>query len=164
VTIFSRHLILPPMQDRVFRTRVDAWLVMLVVGGAASPLLAAGWLRASGAQDGVALLVGWGVAMLVTTLVIGRPVRYEFQGQQLFIRSGWLRWRLDLAELRKARSQISFLTGPGWSVRRVRLEMSTGERILVSPDDRESFIQELASRCPHLVRAGSDLQPRPPSR
>lgn len=152
------------MGETVYRTRVDAWLVVLLLGAAATPLAAAVWLAVNGRMDGLLLLVIWGTVITSLVLALTVPVRYTLRADELLVRSGWLHWTIPLAELRRVEPTWSPLAGPAWSLRRVRLEWGRGNFILVSPADRESFIDGIAARCPHLTRVGAGLESRPPSR
>lgn len=149
---------MPP--DRTFRSRVDLWLVVLVVGGALLPLAAAAFLAWRGQEDGVALLAAWGTVMSALAAGLTVPVRYDCRTDGLHIRSGWLRWHLPYATIRGAGRSCRPLCAPAWSLRRVRIGLADGGFILVSPPDRESFMDELAARCPHLVRTPSGLADR----
>lgn len=137
--------------DRTFRSKVDVWLAVLFVGAAGVPLLAAAWLATHGQWRGVLLLSLWGGTMLLVVGALSVPLRYTLEAAAVHIRSGWLEWRVPYATLRAVAPSWSPLAGPAWSLRRVRLDFADGF-ILVSPDDREAFIEELAGRCPHLVR------------
>lgn len=151
------------MGERTFRTRIDLWLALLVGGATAAPLVMAGWLIAQGRFDGVLLLTLWGSAVSAAVLGLTWPVRYTLRDDRLLVRSGWLRWEIPCAAIRRVQPTWSPLAGPAWSLRRVLIEWSAGDFILVSPDDRESFIDELAARCPQLVRTGAGLESRPPT-
>jgi hypothetical protein len=140
--------------ERSFASRVDGWFVALVFAAAALPLGAAGWLALHGVTRGVPLLTVWGVVMVVLGVWLGFPVRYTLRSDALEIHSGALHWTVPYTALRGVAATWVPLPGPAWSLRRVRLDFSDGF-ILVSPDDRESFISELAERCPHLVRAAT---------
>lgn len=136
---------------------------MAVVGIATTlPLGAAAWLAWQGEWRGVALLALWGTVMGCVIAALSWPLRYTLRSDHLHIRSGWLEWDVPYAALRHVRPTWNPMAGPAWSLRRVQLDFAN-DFILVSPDDRESFIEELAERCPHLVRAGAGLASRPPS-
>lgn len=146
---------MPP--DRTFRSQVDLWLVLLVAGAAVLPLVAAGWLASRGETRGVLLLAGWGTTMVLLVGVLNAPLRYTCRRDCLHIQSGWLAWDVPYARLRRVTRSRSPLPAPAWSWRRVRLETEDGAFILVSPDDRESFIEEIAGRCPHLTSTAAGL-------
>lgn len=146
---------MPP--DRTFHSRVDAWLVLLVGGAAAVPIAAAIWLGLHGHTRGVLLLACWGTTMVAVGAALSWPLRYTLRADRLHIQSGWLDWDVPYAALRAVAPSRNPLTAPAWSLRRVRLDFADGF-ILVSPDDRELFIEEIAGRCPHLVRVGAGLE------
>lgn len=145
---------MPP--DRMFRSRVDVALVLLVGGAAALPLVAAIWLGLHGQTRGVLLLTCWGTTMVAVGAVLSWPLRYTLRADRLHIQSGWLEWDVFYSALRAVTPSRNPLAAPAWSLRRVRLDFADG-CILVSPDDRELFIEEIAGRCPHLVRVGAGL-------
>jgi hypothetical protein len=147
--------------EKMFRSRVDGWLVALVVGAAALPLVAAVWQASHGHTRGVFLMSCWGTVMLAMIALLSWPVRYTLRADGLRLQSGWIEWDVPYGALRAVAPSRSPLLGPAWSLRRVRLDFADG-CILVSPDDRELFISELAERCPHLVRAGAGLASRTP--
>lgn len=149
------------LPEKTFRSRVDAWLVLAVVAATALPIGAAMWLAQHGQMHGVLLLGCWGTAMGFVVAALSRPLRYTLRTDRLHIQSGWLDWDVPYAALRRVAPSWNPLAAPAWSLRRVRLDFADGF-ILVSPDDREVFIQELAERCPHLVRTGAGLVSRTP--
>lgn len=129
---------------------MDAWLVVCFASAVLLPLGAATWLAAHDQWRGVVLLAGWGVVLALVVGALSWPLAYTLRADAVHIRSGWLEWDVAYRSLREVAPSWSPLTGPAWSLRRVRLEFADGF-ILVSPDDREVFIQEIARRCPHLV-------------
>jgi hypothetical protein len=146
--------------DRIYRSKVDVWLVALVLGAAALPVVIGFWLLLHDSHRGVFLLIVWGGIMTLMMVVLGFPLRYRLAADQLHIKSGWLEWNVPLAKVRRVAPSRSPLSAPAWSLQRVRLESTDGSVILVSPDDQESFIREIAGRCPHLVRRGDGLEAR----
>lgn len=148
--------------DRTFRSRVDGWLVAVVGLAAALPAATAVWLAAHGQMRGVLLLGCWGVVMLLVVGVLSVPLRYTFRADHLHIQSGWLDWDVPYATIRAAAPSWNPLSAPAWSLRRVKITSADGSFILVSPDDRKSFIEELAARCSHLTPTASGLAFPPP--
>lgn len=145
--------------DRIFRSKVDVWLMGCVVGAASIPLGTAIWLAAHGQWRGVLLLGGWTLMIWFLMAILSWPLTYTLQLDRLHIRSGWLEWDVAYAALRGVAPSRSIMAGPAWSLERVRLDV-TDSCILVSPEDREAFIQELAVRCPHLARSGVGSEQR----
>ncbi|MDP2136279.1 MAG: PH domain-containing protein [Candidatus Didemnitutus sp.] len=147
--------------DLTYRSKVDLWLVGLVGLAAATPLLAAGWLALQGEFTGFLLLTCWGGVMVLVIGGLSFPVRYTLRADHLHIQSGWLHWNVSYSSLRQASLSRNPLSAPAWSLQRVKLVNATDSVILVSPEDRESFINELVRRCPQLARSrpGSAADP-----
>ncbi len=145
--------------DPVYRSKIDPWLMAGVFLAAALPFLAAIWLRSQGMHRGTVLLFGWGLLMPAGIALVSLPMRYTLRTDRLQIQSGVMEWDIPLAWVREVRAVRNLLPGPAWSIHRLRLGLSDGSCILVSPDDPESFIREIAARSPHL-----DRDPPPESR
>ncbi|UCG24067.1 MAG: PH domain-containing protein [Chloroflexota bacterium] len=85
-------------------------------------------------------------------LSILRNTYYVLEGDRLLIRSGWFRWRTKLADIeevipsRKAWSSAA-LSLDRLYVRHRNLRSSS----YISPEDKEGFMRDLASRSPALV-------------
>jgi len=139
--------------DREFRSKVDAWLVAVVAGAALLPLGVGVGLAILGQAKGVILLSGWGAVMGLMIYVLSWPMRYTLRADHLHIQSGQLQWSIPYASIRGAVPSRNPLSGPAWSLRRVRIDQADGSFILVSPADRESFIAALRERCPRLAAA-----------
>jgi membrane protein YdbS with pleckstrin-like domain len=148
--------------DRTFPSRIDGWLVALVGGSAALPLLAAAWLALRGQWAGVVVLALWGGTMTLVVAVLSFPLRYNFWTDRLHIRSGWLSWDIPYAAIRRAEYSRNPLSAPAWSFRRVKITSADGSFILVSPEDRKLFMEELVARCPHLPPELRDTSNLPP--
>ncbi len=134
----------PSARRSVYVSRVDWWIAALLLVG---PVTCAGltlWLltRGENQQAMMCLLVGAGT-LLVTALVTV-PCRYTLLPDCLSIRCGLYFTRIPLDHIRSIEPSGSWISGPALSVRRVKI--STASRYyLVSPADRERFIEELTA-------------------
>ncbi len=98
-----------------FHSKVDTWFAATIVLSVAVTLFATYSVAASGAGAGVlgtAILVGLGAAV-VLPLWLSFPTDYLVHDGSLLIRSGPLRWRVPVAEMR-----VSFQPGRCCRVRR----------------------------------------------
>jgi Bacterial PH domain len=92
----------------------------------------------------------------------------------LLVRSGLFRYKIPLAQISEVRPSaealFSFPATPAWSLDRLKVVYPTRSgfhrSLLISPRDRDGFLDELARRANHLERDGSSLlrkdHPRPP--
>lgn len=132
--------------------RVDGWVVLVV----ALALLAVTAIVAPLLLDPAvapAVRVGVGVMWLGAvglTLGMAVPVRYLLEREGLTVRAGFLTLRLAYRDIVRVDRVISPLSGPAWSLVRVRVGLDGGGWVEVAPRDREGLLAELATRCRHL--------------
>jgi hypothetical protein len=137
-----------------FRSKVDTWLVVLLAIAGLAALLGSASLLGSGAAGAL------GVAILTTLVALGLPVwllfatHYTFEGNELRIQGGPLRWTVPVDQIHSVRPSRSVWSSPALSLDRLRIDYGKGRWILISPEDREGFLAELAAR------RSSNSQPR----
>ena len=98
-----------------------------------------------------------GAGALALTLGMAVPVRYLLEPEGFTVRAGFLTLRLAYRDIVRATPLLSPLTGPSWSLVRVRVALEAGGWVEVAPRDREAFLAELAARAPHLEPHGRGL-------
>ncbi|MFU8889132.1 MAG: PH domain-containing protein [Trueperaceae bacterium] len=132
--------------------RVDPWVVaivslaLVVVTVILLPLFLDPQVAAL-AKAGIAVMWFGTVGL---TLGMSLPVRYRFEGPGFTVRAGLLTLRFAYRDIVRADRVVSPLSGPAWSLVRVRLALDGGGWIEVAPRDREAFLADLAARAPHL--------------
>jgi hypothetical protein len=126
-----------------FTTKVDLWLGLLV---GVSMLIGLGAVTLAAVQEGA-----WTVfaAFAVVFLVIGAvcyPTDYTFEDRHLIVRSGLIRYRIGLEEIRWVRPSREAWSSPAWSLDRLKIQYGEKKWILISPKDREGFLNEIRAR------------------
>jgi hypothetical protein len=132
------------VRQSVYPSKVDWWIAALLLAGPLACAFLTLWLltRGENREAMTCLLVGAGT-LLVTALVTV-PCRYTLLPDCLSIRCGLYFTRIPLDHIRAIEPSGSWISGPALSVRRVKI--STASRYyLVSPTDRERFINELTA-------------------
>lgn len=136
--------------DKIHNSKVDNWLMMLVVVAALFVLLASSLLA----------IQGWGLLALMLVLLaavlpmwILMATRYHIIGDQLRVRAGPFRWQIDLADIAQVVPCHNAALAPALSMERLRIDyratgrQESGQRrsfsLLVSPEDRYQFIFDL---------------------
>lgn len=130
--------------DVTFRSRVDAWLVV-VVSAAFGLLLVQAILAYSRSPGESFLVLGLLVFLLVLMRLIAYPCEYTLATTHLLIRFGVVQLRIDYAEITSVEPSRSLWSAPALSLRRVKVRYA-GRFLLVSPADRERFIALLRER------------------
>lgn len=129
-----------------FRSKVDTWLVLLVLATGLLALSTSFPLIARGAPGAMP------IAASVFAVVVGLPAwliaatHYTFVGNELCIRSGPLQWHIPVGQIHEVTPTRSFLSGPALSMDRLRIDYGRYQSILVSPADRPGFLRELDAR------------------
>jgi hypothetical protein len=131
-------------------------VIILVAGSATEPM---GWilLMLSPALMWLFLLIGWPVTYDPgATRADGEPI--------LLVRVGrFLRYEIPIADIREVKPKSSLLSSASWSYDRLEVKYRTpgvGGFLLISPRDRDAFLDELARRARHLERTGDRLTRR----
>lgn len=143
---------------RWYPTKVDWWLVPVLC----LPPLAAGAVCVVSALAGSTpgLLVGVAMAVVVLGIYLGLvfPMRYGVSDTHLVVRFGICRRRIPLAEITEVTPTSNPLGSPALSLDRVHVQFgqSVFKAVLVSPKDRDLFLDEVAQKA-GLERAGDRL-------
>jgi hypothetical protein len=142
----------------VFPSKIDAT--------SAASLIVAGL----GALTGGLVIAGssmpakWLIVALVLLLLIGFPVwvltstNYTITTNELTIRSGPFSWKIPFRDITAVERSASRRSGPALSMDRLRIDYGQGKSILISPDNKEAFLQELDARRHELSRLHRNLQ------
>jgi hypothetical protein len=129
-----------------FRSRIDAWLAVPLLGGVVACLwgLVTLWATEPGA-----------LALLLTPLLLagaGLPLwlagstRYTLDTTELRVQCGPFVWRVPVREIRAVTPTRSPLSSPALSLDRLRIDYGRASAIMVSPAERERFLAALESR------------------
>ena len=146
-----------------FASRVDIWAwftrvmcVAMVLAGVPLAILYA-WTRTS-----EPVLLASFVSMSVFGVLgswVHLSTRYEITQRDLIARSGPWRWRVPLAAIESVTPTRELRSAPALSLDRLQvLHRESAYGLLVSPKDREGFLQALLHACPHLRRQGDGLR------
>jgi hypothetical protein len=124
-------------------TKVDSWLVVILVTAAVVALVVAG--AAFRQVSGIALLVPVAVAAVGAAFSIWILVStaYVVESGALHIRSGRFSWRIPVSAITSIKPTRSPISSPALSLKRLCVEYGTGKSILISPADQEAFMRAI---------------------
>ncbi|MDT5268945.1 MAG: hypothetical protein QOH49_1131 [Acidobacteriota bacterium] len=142
-----------------YNSKKDWWLFSLV-WGVAPVLIAVGLFNVLVPFGNPAL--GWaliraGAGTVLAVLLMTYPLDYEIAATELVARSGFMRWRVPLADIQEVTPTRSAASAPAWSLDRLRIEYLKGSEshaLLVSPSDKWAFMRDLADATPGLELRG----------
>jgi FtsH-binding integral membrane protein len=141
-----------------FVSKIDGWLLVVLVGSALACLLAAGTMMISTAPG------PWPLALVLIVIGCVLPVwllvstRYMLTARTLRIRSGPFRWRIELADIRSVTPTRNPLSSPALSLDRLRIDYGVKRWVMISPLEQGRFLRELEQRRMNLKQASLNAQ------
>lgn len=131
----------------VYRSKVDLWLAVVLVGTLTVSLGAVyGMLRSGSTGD----LIGAAFTIVVLAGVgaVVVPIRYTIGASELVVRAGVMRIRIPLDRIRRVHRSRSLISSPALSLDRLAVEYRGGPHsrptVYISPERQEEFVRELA--------------------
>jgi hypothetical protein len=150
-------------EARTHHSKKDWWLVGLVLAATVIPLvLGAPFILTGNPNQGI------GRSLMVSGTVTGAVVRwltyplyYQITSSEMIVRCGMLMHRqFTLASIDEVRPDRNPASAPAWSLDRLRVDYrKNGEHafIMISPEDKDAFMEELARAAPGLEMRGARL-------
>ena len=124
---------------KVFKSKIDWWLVVLVLVIFGYPII-----------DGIlskeyVLSLVFGLILLVFYF-LSKTIRYKIDSENLII---W-NTKINIHSIRKIYRTNNPLSSPALSLDRIAVVYNTYDEVLISPREREEFIQELLKINPNI--------------
>jgi Bacterial PH domain len=127
-------------RNMTFRSKVDTWLLLVVLASAFTALAGASLALRSGA--------GWFPTLLIALIGSALPIwilvstKYTVSQAHVLIQSGPFRWCIAVPSITRIASTRSPVSSPALSLDRLRIEYDGGKKaLMVSPLEREQFVQ-----------------------
>lgn len=126
-----------------YRSRVDAWLALVLALSILASAAAAVVLWATGGwvwrlQTVVVLALGAGLPLWVWL-----GTHYTLAPGWLSVRSGPFGWRIAITDIERVVPTRSPLSSPALSLQRLRIEYAGRRAVMVSPREQAAFLQHL---------------------
>lgn len=126
--------------QRVYRSKIDSWILIILIAAMGFCLYAGYDLSRSETQAWwpitFTLLAG---VVLPLWLIV--DTRYIIETQRLLVRSGPIRWKIPLREITSMEPTRNILSSPALSLDRIRIEYGKGKSLMISPKDKQEFIE-----------------------
>jgi predicted outer membrane lipoprotein len=130
----------------VFRSSIDAWLLVVIVAAAVAVLVAVAFgLRQASGIAALALVAVGGIGAALPLWILA-DTKYVIDDGVLHIRSGPFAWHIPVASITSITPTTSPASSPALSLQRLRLEYGKGRVVLVSPADPQAFIAAIQER------------------
>ena len=103
------------------------------------------WLFAVGRSGDAAIMFVTAAGITLVTAIFTVPCRYTLLTDTLSIRCGLICYQIPYSTIRDVRLSSTWSSGPALSLRRIVIRTDRREHI-ISPVDRERFIEQLQAR------------------
>lgn len=136
-----------------FRSKIDAWIALLSIGAVVAclgGLIHVALTKSSLLALAMSPLLLVGVVLPVWLL---SSTYYVLNETELLVRSGPLQWRVPLADIRAITPTRNPLSSPALSLDRLRIDYQRWRSIMISPADKERFLEELENRRNRLTKS-----------
>jgi hypothetical protein len=146
--------------EQVYRSKVDAWLVVVLVG---VPVGMVDFLiDGVGIDDRVAtlLMLGVIVAILGFFLWLCASTRYSIIGEFLSVKSGPFSWMIPIDEITSIEPTHNPASSPALSLDRLVIRYGHDAELMVSPKDKSGFIATLKKQSQRKSPTDSAQQER----
>lgn len=133
------------MVKEKFKSKVDCWLVCVIVMLSVLPIAPILWVDFS-----ISLFCGVAV-VLCFNLVMIFSISYTVDSTYLIVKYGFFfsqRYLID--ELQSVRFTRTFLSAPAASLDRLELKFCRAV-VVVSPKEKQRFVKCLEDACPHKI-------------
>lgn len=140
----------------VYPSKRDAWLVVLLwlsVLGMVAAMVAL-WVQSAPLGLRAVMTIVLPVVAVFTLWVL-YSTSYTLDGEELVVRSGPFRWTVGLDSIEEVFPTRNPLSSPACSLDRLRIRCR-GSRsdIMISPENKSTFLQDLVARVPDLELQG----------
>ncbi|WP_134088266.1 PH domain-containing protein [Olivibacter sp. XZL3] len=138
-----------------YNAKIDRILfipVMVIMGGSTLFVI----FKAATDTDRIAAFVQWGIALLLLAVTafsihLFLTTYYVIDGNVLIIRSGLLyRTKVEIDSIRKVQETNNPISAPATSLDRLEIFYNRLDSIIVSPKDKQGFIEELLKQNPSV--------------
>lgn len=140
----------------IYHSKVDLLLLVILTTSIFTPValgltifLFAAEERAAG---GLMFLIGLTTGVFILWLIY--PLYYQITADVLLIRCGPLRWNIPLIAITEIQPTHNPLSAPALSLDRLLIryrEKGQSTFVLISPKDRDAFLDEIARVTPNIV-------------
>ena len=124
---------------KIYRSKIDWWLMLIVYGAFVYPIV-----------DGIRMkhyelsFIFAGIVGLISFLFY--TTRYKIEGENVVI---W-RTKIHIHSIRKVYKTRNPLSSPALSLDRIAIVYNKFDEVLISPVERDDFIQELLKINPNI--------------
>lgn len=127
-----------------FRSKIDAWILVLLIVGIAGQVFALAAVvsdDASSAERSIVIAITVpGILLMISILA---RTHYTVSDGKVHIVSGPFAWSIAISEITEISESHSALSSPALSLDRMKISYGHNKRVLVSPADKKGFLKAI---------------------
>lgn len=137
---------------KVYASKIDTWLALVIVSIVIACFIVFISVASSGSIVAIlvsapALIFGAGLPLWLMKSTV-----YTLTDETLFVKSGPFKWQVPVNQINSVTPTSNPLSSPALSLDRLRIEYGRWGSIMISPKDKEAFIQDLEARSGKALR------------
>jgi|SRR5215831_15876768 len=149
-----------------YQSKKDLWLVLVMSLGLFIPFILGVVILLGTSADRKVAFILFGSGLVIGGLIfwLSYPLYYEISDSYLLVRSGPLKWQIQIKNIDGLVPTRNALSSPAMSLDRLAIkyrEQGSNKMLLISPLHKNEFIRELASSDPQLQVVGNTLKRQP---
>lgn len=150
------------LNSRIYKSKVYLWLFLLVMGSCVFLSGAAIYsILYEGINNPASLTLSLSSIFFIAIVFgLAYPVSYEITQSDLIIRSGLTKSSIELSTIESVKPSRNPLSSPAWSLDRLRIDYRKKGKLkfmLISPEDRSAFLNELVLTTNNLSLQGDKI-------
>ncbi|SMP56017.1 membrane protein YdbS, contains bPH2 (pleckstrin homology) domain [Neorhodopirellula lusitana] len=138
-----------PLSRLSFPSAIDRWLAFLLGFPVVASVALGIGLIAMGRPGDAWTLFGVAAFTGFITAIFTLPCRYTLLEDAVSVRCGVICYQIPYESILDVKKSRTWLSGPALSLKRVVIQTAKKQHIL-SPADRDDFINQVQQRCPAL--------------
>ena len=134
------------IEIKTYKSKIDIWLVVLFYVMMLLPTIVA-----------LIDLFSWTMAtlevlLLVLVLMLLFNTKYIIDGELLYVKCGFLpKEKHQILQMIKIKNTHSIISAPAISLDRIEIRLNNRQRLIISPLDKEKFINHLRAINPIII-------------
>ncbi|MBF0597811.1 PH domain-containing protein [Faecalibacter rhinopitheci] len=89
--------------------------------------------------------------VFITYLLLSTVYTINNNSKKLVVKSGYFYRKIDIEHIKTIKKSKSWISSPALSIDRIEISYNKYDSVLISPKNREQFIQELSAINPNII-------------
>ncbi len=144
--------------NKVYKSKKDQWLVWLTWFSNTVIIFSVIYLFFMEGITTYSLVYGISMILVVLFLYyILNLTYYVIKDSELFVRSFFFKWTIEINTIEKIFPTNNMLSSPALSLDRLMIIYGDGKEIMISPENKNEFLNDIATQNPDLKFEGQSL-------